>query len=263
MNKGESSTFEWWVRARAVDPPVSLRSRKANAGPVFALFGGAIGFSLLVVLVDSRTPSRLFWLLMALLMAALLLFFWQWHIAVREGVVRVDRDHPTLRFRPRRSLAAVEFVAPAVLVVFGIANVVAVVTLGEALGETRRARGIHWLALPALGYLVYLLWARRVRPGLTLSVEGIAGVRRSKRVDSAWDDIASVTVRRRGYGAMLEITFVDGGRRMVEPERIGSDPNVVAAVIEHYLLSPEDRHVLVNPVAALKRVDAKAASPES
>lgn len=45
----------------------------------------------------------------------------------------------------------------------------------------------------------------------------------------------------------------------VEPSAIGSDPNVVAPIVRHYLNNPEDRHLLAHPVAAIRRVEEAAA----
>jgi hypothetical protein len=46
----------------------------------------------------------------------------------------------------------------------------------------------------------------------------------------------------------------------IEPRWLGSDPNVVAPIILHFLEYPTDRPLLAEPTAAIQRVEQEIAA---
>jgi hypothetical protein len=56
------------------------------------------------------------------------------------------------------------------------------------------------------------------------------------------------------------LTLSTGGSIILAPHFLGSDPNVVAAVINYYRAHPEQRPLLSDPHAALDHVEEALAS---
>lgn len=60
---------------------------------------------------------------------------------------------------------------------------------------------------------------------------------------------------------VLGLADASGGAHTVYPIYFGSDPVIVAEVIEYYRTHPEDRHLLADPLVALQRVVELAEAP--
>ena len=94
----------------------------------------------------------------------------------------------------------------------------------------------------------------RTPPGLTVTDAGLWGVRGSARVALSWIDLAGVSVVD-AKGAKLVLQPRAAAPIVVEPRWTGSDPNLVAAIVGHYLASPADRPLLAHPRDAVRRVE--------
>lgn len=76
-----------------------------------------------------------------------------------------------------------------------------------------------------------------------------------------WKQIANVTVetvnkgteRKKRMVSCVRIDVEDGRVFHVDIVELGSDPNVVAALMRYYLDRPQERHVLANPEEAIRR----------
>jgi hypothetical protein len=90
-----------------------------------------------------------------------------------------------------------------------------------------------------------------------VQIEICDGGRRSTVIQ--WEDLQSVAIRARVHWEVVEPMIVfrrtSGEAYEVSCGRIGSDPNVVAAIVRFYLDHPEQRDALRNPVEALRRVE--------
>jgi hypothetical protein len=173
--------------------------------------------------------------------------------AARDRVVRIEPDVAGLRFAGPASVHVLFFAAAVVGVVPGVIALTAGVPVGSRRG------GLFFLLLSgiALAWMVQQLLALRTPNGLTLTEHGLRGVRGSKPVHLDWDvlDHAEVVSSK---GAKLALHLVSGGVIVIEPRYTGSDPNVVAPVIDFFLKHPAHRSTLATPEAALALVEQSA-----
>lgn len=238
----------------------ALYARNYRPSVLLAVFGVGAFFAAFVALAAREQPGfSLMMVSLALLLGALGPIVVRWTSSVTEGRVRVAASGPGLRFLPRRSDTGLF----TLMAVFGLLP--AVVVLGfAAYGIPAQIGGgiLRWspygLALLSLAWLAQQLWSLRIPAGLTVTEQGLAGVRGTARADLVWaglTDVRAVFAR----GAKLVFTRLDGRTIIVEPRWTGSDPNEVAAIIEHFRLHPADRALLADPRSAIRRVEEVAA----
>ena len=179
-----------------------------------------------------------------------------WAGALRVGEVRVAPEAAGLRFSAPGSLIASMIVVALVGVLVAVLLVVIeAVGLPATSGSGPARFGPAVLGVAAGGWAVVLLVGLRVPPGLTLTPEGVRGVRGAGPVALAWDDLARVEVLASSHGARLVLHAVGGGVSSVDPHWTGSDPNLVAAIVEHFRARPADRAALRDGPAALDLVE--------
>lgn len=182
-----------------------------------------------------------------------------WTNSARMGRVQLDSRAPSLRFAASPGMfalfpvLAVSALLPA-LVVVGFSWAGLPSTMGDGL--------VRWgpfaIAILALAWLAQLVWSFRLTPGLTLSVDGLSGVRGGSHLAFDWDDISTITAVS-DRGAKLAITTASGSAVIIEPRWLGSDPNEVAAIASYFLQHPEQRSLLGDPLAAIAHVEKIAA----
>ncbi|MEV8250421.1 hypothetical protein AB0O87_05795 [Microbacterium sp. NPDC076768] len=178
-------------------------------------------------------------------------------LSVKRGVVRVSKAGP-LRFLSPPTNRAMLVLLVLVCLVPGVIVVISMVfDLPMADGRSLRS-GPLGLAIIAIGGLGALLWSVRTPAGLTLDERGLRGVREHTSFDVEWDGL----VRAESGGKMgmkLTLHFRDRRRPVVVGgPQIGSDPAVVAAVIEYYRLHPAERTHLSDGPGAIRVVEARA-----
>lgn len=178
-----------------------------------------------------------------------------WTGAVAAGRVRVHGTTGVLRFVAPPAIPAGMFALAVIALAGGLvavglrlAGVPDVAQVG--VGGT----GPYALGLVGLVWLAQQLWALRVPAGLTLDARGVRGARGTRHVDIPWDDLAAVDVVGT-RGAKLVLTPRGGSPVMLDPHWFGSDPNLVAPVVEHFRVHPEDRAALVDGRAAIRLVE--------
>lgn len=177
----------------------------------------------------------------------------------RDGEVRVQASGG-LRFVPLRSVNGWPVIIAAVGLVPGL---IVLAGLGEGLDLGVRSRNSTLLvglsALAAL-WLAQSMFALRLREGLDVSPWGLMGVRGARAVRVEWVELATATAIAGRSGARLQLLTRDGRLLLVHCQFLGSDPSVVAAVIEHFRLNPDDRHDLVDVMDALGCVERSSAT---
>lgn len=127
-------------------------------------------------------------------------------------------------------------------------------------------QGSWWLVLLSVVGLVLLLkqvWDLRVPEGLTLTPSGLMGVRGTKPFNVSWDGLQEATAATKQAGLCLQLTLAGHSVLSVPGAYIGSDPNVVAAIIEHFRTHPEDRKYLADGDEAIRVVEAAHATDTS
>jgi hypothetical protein len=173
--------------------------------------------------------------------------------AARDRVVRIEPGVAGLRFVGPTSVHVLFFAAALVGIVPGVVALTAGVPVGSRRG------GLFFLVLSgiALMWMVQQLSALRTPNGLTLTEHGLEGVRGSKPVHLDWDSLDRADVVS-SKGAKLALHLISGGVIVVEPRYTGSDPSIVAPVIDFFLQHPEHRSTLATPEAALALVEQSA-----
>jgi hypothetical protein len=178
-----------------------------------------------------------------------------WTRAVSPGRIRVDTAAPGLRFvapavlpAGMLALALIALATGILALALEIAGVPGVSSVG--VGRV----GPFALGAVGLGWLAVQLWALRTPAGLTLDPDGMRGVRSSHRIDIAWDDLESVSVVG-GRAAKLVVTPRDGSPVLLDAHWSGSDPNLVAPIVEHFRTRAADRPALTDGRAAIRLVE--------
>jgi hypothetical protein len=234
------------------EPQVPLRSPRANPVGLAIVVGlAALGFVAAATGADNAitlavTASAAL-MLVLLLVSALLM-----PGDISERVVRIQADAAELRF-----------VGPAAVpTLFWLAALVGSVPVVAALvfGFDYAGRALFLIGAVAVFWVGQQLWGLRTPRGLTLSEQGLRGVRGSKPVRLAWDDLSYADVATTRQGAKLVLHLRPTGVIVITPHYTGSDPNVLAPLINFFLAHPEQRATLATPMAALVVVEAEASA---
>jgi hypothetical protein len=175
--------------------------------------------------------------------------------SARRGEIRVS-DAGGLRFVPRPGALGWPF---AIAFAGLTAGILAVASLIDDQEFGLLPRTVWLVLLTGVLSAIWLgqsLWSLRVPLGLRVSAWGLEGVRGSKAVSLPWNYLAKAEAAPGRSGAVLRLTQEDGSSVVIAPQYLGSDPNVVAAIIEHYRAHPEDDDALADATDAVRRVEA-------
>lgn len=209
--------------------------------------------TLFFVAFNDQLAVRVLMGALAVFFVALALFSVRTSGSVAPRQIRYEPDVAELRFVPT---------GDAYLWYFCIAVALVLPGAGALLVGLPREVIVGVVALPiSTGASLLLvgqqLWALRTPRGLALSENGLRGVRNSKPVHLRWDDLAGAQAVA-AKQTRLHLILVGGGVIEVVPTWTGSDPNVVARVIEFYLAHPEHRAILATPREAVALVEQSA-----
>lgn len=234
----------------------SVFPRGRDTAPLLAVLSlvpaGAFG----VAILDDRAGFRLFMSAAGLAMLVLVLGLGVRRRALRTGEIRISAEG-TLRFRPSGVLMAMDFVVPLVLGLPALARaVVSLCGLPMMAGLTRfTTLSPYVLGALALGLLARALLGLCTPAGLRVDARGLHGVRGATVLDIPWDELdRSAPVGRSGP----RVSFVTraGGGVVVDAHYLGSDPALVAQIVEYYRTRPAERALLADGVAAVQAVQA-------
>jgi hypothetical protein len=109
-----------------------------------------------------------------------------------------------------------------------------------------------WILIPIMIFAIVDQMRRTLKPrGITLSEEGIhwRDLKRSGTVD--WEDLERVTLGAHRGMKRFYLHEYDGEMHIIEPSGLGSDPIIIAEVIEYFRTHPKDRNTLNDPRTAL------------
>lgn len=235
---------------------VALRPSNYRPGLAIALLGLVALVALILALLGGSLLYRAALVCGAVMFVLLLLYVRALAHAARSGIVRVRKD-AELRFVPAASVTLLPIAASLAGSAMGIC---AALALGQPEQDFGRGYRTIWGAVIigalATVWLAQSLIALRRPAGLGLSSWGIDGVRGGPSVRLPWDLITEVTAIATPRGAELSIGLAEGQPLTVHGQYLGSDANVVAAVVEHFRLHPEDEALLASAVPAIHRVEA-------
>lgn len=201
------------------------------------------------------------WQLQVIMVAAgafFLILAWGMHrlmTAVDYGTVRVAEGTAALTFVPTRAIAWMDNIVTGYLVAFWVTLLVFIFAPGrDGLTPSITIAGAV-LALP--GIVGYYVWQLMHPRGLTLTPEGIRGVRRGPKVDVQWSQILDVSVGDLpGRGKLVLMTW-DRKVVNIDATRFGSDAQAVAHVIRHFRENERERPLLSEGAQVLERFGAR------
>ncbi|MDR6201085.1 hypothetical protein QE374_002994 [Microbacterium sp. SORGH_AS428] len=235
--------------------PVFPRGR--NPRPLgWGVIATSVVVGLIAAVSDELSRRVLFGALAVMLMVigiALLITF--------QGVVSraltIDDRPGALRFVPLRvGSVPMLFIAVSLLLPAGAQLFIDLNGLPAPWGPRLTRSGPYILGVIGIATLVVRIVRRRVPAGLTLSPRGVTGIRGCGALDWPWDELAQVSVVA-APAARLSLLRAGGAPLITAPSlSLGSDPNLVAALVEFYRQHPEHRDALeVGGVEAVRRAE--------
>jgi hypothetical protein len=237
------------VRIPIYGPKYSVRRTQVGLS-FFALLG-----ALLILAVGGPIPKITLGALV-LILAGVVILVTRLDNALAAREIRFESVSGRLGFVGARGI----WTGSLVLGIVGIVPGAAALLLRESTEPIRSVLPILAFSLLALGLVMQQLRGLAAPTGLRLDVTGVRGVRGSKRLDFEWNEIAGASTQPSTGLAQLVVTSVDGSAVAIDPRYFGSDPNIVALVINYFVAHPDQRSALVDPKAALALVEA-AQSP--
>lgn len=241
--------------------PVSVLATSARSGLLYGTLGICAVGAGIVAIAGEGVLFRADVGLYAVFMGLAMLYARALNGSTVPGAIRVAEG--ALRFIRPRSAATLPMAMGVTSTTAGVLSLVAPAWTGEVFGLAAGFGPLTvWLgALTLLGavWLVQQAWGLRLPPGLGVSALGLWGVRGGADVSLAWDDLESVSVVDSRTGARLAFALTDDSVIGVPRYDIGSDPNLVAVIIEHFRTHPEDREALGDADEAIRRVEAARA----
>lgn len=188
-----------------------------------------------------------------------------WFIALLAWLIRAGfaaypgrigiRGDGAIRFASDRFLG-VWAIIMVLCAMAGLTLLALIVGSPTSLGGSLRALSFREIFLGlALCVLVVYPFHRGVPPvGIELHTDGVRTRKGLSRLFLPWDELLPPEIHMLSKNPVLGLADTSGGAHIVYPIYFGSDPVIVAEVIEYYRTHPEDRHLLADPLAALERV---------
>lgn len=238
--------------------PTDGRPILPNGGPSSVLFLALClvpAIAIAIAVVDTRSGFQLFMGSLAATMSVLIVALYFRMRGLRAGAIRIDAEGG-LRFAPPRS-HRVSLIAVPLSLLLPVAAMLSIRVLDlptQASSSRLMAAMPFVLTAVAAGSLALVAWSMRVPAGLRVSEHGLVGVRGSKPVDLGWDDILGASPAGQ-HGPRLRVRSAAGGDVIIDCHHTGSDPAVVAAVIEFYRLRAALRRGLGDGRAAIQAVE--------
>lgn len=234
--------------------PILPSSRRT--GPILLGLSVVPAMSFIIAAVDTRIGFQLLMVSLGITMLVLIVGLQLRLLGLRAGAVRIDASG-TLRFVPPGShWLAVVAVPIAFLVPVIVFILIAVLQLPTQMFSSRLLQGAPFLlAAVSLGSFAHIAWSMRFPAGLRLGVEGLSGVRGSRRVEVGWGDILNVSPVG-PHGPKLMLLIRDSRPIVIDTHHLGSDPAIVAEVIEFFRTRPSLRAQLSDGRAAIRAVEA-------
>lgn len=214
-----------------------------------------------IALVDHRIGFRLLMAGLGAAVLSIILGLLVRRLALRPGRVRIAAAGE-LRFVPPRSLRISAVAVPiAFLLPAAAAFAIAWFGLPSQPSVLRVSRTMPYvLTAVSLGMLGRAAWSLRTPLGLRVSPEGLRGVRGSGSVALRWDELAGATATL-GRAPSLVLLTHSGAAVSVDAHHLGSDPAIVAALIERYRGRPALRPELADGLGALRCAGGGAPDP--
>lgn len=233
-------------------------SKDAVSPEVSWLFFGTSAAVVFVLSFVTELPlERISFLSMGFLFLCIAAYAVAFTQAPHPGMMRIE-DRATLRWVPKISIA---LVWPPIIAIIGMMPgafaLVGPLFLGERFGGGWNYWGFIVVSLFFTVWLVQYLWRLRGPTGLSASPMGLSVLGEFRRVLVAWDDLVEANVSSGKNGIVLRLWSTKYGVTNIAAGSIGSDPNIVAAIIEYFRTHPEDRHYLASSGEAIRMFESR------
>ena len=248
------------VRAPKVSRPHGYEQATIHMVGLVAIVASSVillGAFLLGVLLFAKPSLNFSFMMVLLSTSAVLVLFWGVLLnlrIVRTGVRVLDRG--PLQFVPRGYVGPLSIMVGLCMLAAGLIVVLSWFGIGgeEITGPVGKYGGGIAVLLGGMAYLAYLGVKACTSPGIKAEAEGVTWWAGVTEHSLQWDDVSAVTAQVQGRNKSLHITEVDGREHKLMPLYFGSDPYLVAEIIQHYLEVPADRPELADPISAIERV---------
>lgn len=213
----------------------------------------AIGFT--IAAIDTRLGFQLLMASLSVMMLVLIIALLLRVRGLRPGAIRIVAVGE-LRFLPSRGHRVGGIAVPvAMLLPVIILGVVAVCDLPTQASSSRLLALLPMVLLgTSIGSLAMAVWSMRIPLGLRVGATGLAGVRGSRVTNVTWDELERVAPLG-AYGSKLVVATRSRGSIVLDAHHLGSDPAIVADVIEFYRKRPGERKRLADGVGAISAVE--------
>lgn len=228
------------------------------------IFGVCLAVLMLIpVWVSSQPEARIAFGMLAVGVFAMTVWILQIVAEVIDGRVRIQRRGP-LAFASHRFAGFWGILAGLAITAGALVFVIAWLVPG-ARQITSVSGGVLGnpvgFVLVGLGLLGFVLHRGVPAAGLVVEAQGVRSRIGLSTVQLKWDDLLSPVLLNRRRHSVLSLELQSGANFVLYPIYFGSDPVIVAEVIEYYRTHPEDRHLLADPLVALQRVVELAEAP--
>ena len=233
-NGKNPAPFVW---ALLIVPAIAFAIAFADPRIGFKLFMGSAGITMLMLVVALYLRSR----------------------SLRTGNIRIV-ESGSLQFVPSGTIRvgavaiAIGFLIPAIA-----SLIISLLDLPTQQGFSRLiVVGPYVLAALGIWLLVKEVLSERTPAGLQVDAEGLRGVRGTKQVDLRWDDLENAAAFGK-HGPKLMLLTRQQGPIILDSHYLGSDPAIVAEVIEYFKTHPTQRALLSDGASAINTVEQVAA----
>lgn len=225
-----------------------------DTAPFIWLLGAFPLIGIVVALADERSGLKLFMSGIAVTFLIMIVGLYARNRALRTGVIRIESDSE-LRFMPPPYLWIATLAVTVGLIIPGLTMVlIDVFDLPMMQLNTRLTTFVPLaLGVGAIVAFAYQLWSSRVPAGLTVGPERINGVRGTKRASITWDELVMASTLG-DHGPKLLLVTQAKSAVVIDAHHLGSDPAIVAAVLEYYRTHPRERARLSNGAEAIRAV---------
>lgn len=255
-----SVTFPWRsiqlrVRNPELDVPADyIRAKRIVLAALGLIFFALVGF--IPGFLAEDAGFRAFMLLMGIGASVLLLGALGIACIPSRGNTDLLIDN-SLKFETSRLPDILLIVTYAIGGLAGVVGLMSSMQPGSYLSDSTTGRFAPWILIPVAFFAIFDQVKRSLKPrGITLTEEGIQWQDLKRGGSLTWDDLESVELG--AFKGMKRLYLREDGDirdlHIIEPSGLGSDPVVIAEVIDYFRRNPKERHKLNDPRAALALV---------
>ncbi|RLP79219.1 hypothetical protein D9V34_15555 [Mycetocola lacteus] len=220
--------------------------------PIFLGVAALSGITLTLFMADSAAVrgAAILWLILVLCLTWVAIMYGR---HPDSGTVRVAHTSDRLNLVPSWAVVLANPMCMMMCVVVGGYHWA---TFGS--GGYSAARHLRLFLIVGIIGSIWELWKLRSPAGLSITPDCIYGVRGGASVDIPWTRLRDVSIdvaHGIGGGRYIYLHQEQGSPIRVDSRLTGTDVNVLYWTVRYFLEHPEQRELLRDPEAALRRVE--------